>query len=180
MDLNSLVQDEDLCSAAPAAAPMVVKRDAEAVMDDMDTPALSARQKNMLKRKAKQQARGGKRARDAGGGGDGSSAGAAGAAAGGGDGDATSAAAAEDDDAEAAEVEAGQWPFQRLCDHLTHDVFDSKWEVRRNWFHRRCVHMQSACVYHVSTSFMGDGFQFPKLNGSSFSLAPDCVLQLSR
>ena len=66
MDLNSLVQDEDLCSASPAAAPTIVKRDAEAVMDDMDTPALSARQKNMLKRKAKQQSRGGKRARDAG------------------------------------------------------------------------------------------------------------------
>jgi hypothetical protein len=62
MDLNSLVQDEDLCDAEPAAsAPAVVKRDAEAVMDEMDTPALSARQANRLKRKAKQQGKGGKR-----------------------------------------------------------------------------------------------------------------------
>jgi hypothetical protein len=156
MDLNSLVQDEDLCSASPAAAPTIVKRDAEAVMDDMDTPALSARQKNMLKRKAKQQSRGGKRARDAGGGGGGASAGAAGAAAGGGDGDVNSAAAAEDDDAEAAEVEAGQWPFQRLCDHLTHDVFDSKWEVRRNPSFIRAVCMRSPPA-GVSKSCTGDG-----------------------
>jgi hypothetical protein len=32
--------------------------------------------------------------------------------------------------------------------------------------------MQSACVYQVSTLFMGDGFQFPKLTRSRFSLCP--------